>query len=237
MRHKVNIKIALLLTCMFLSAFGAKISAQSSTVYTIKGVVTDEFGKPLSGVVVNSETGKNGTSTDIEGSYILTVDDGSKDIVFSYLGYKDKKVAIAEKETIDAKLEPDAVKSDEIIDMGFVQQRRGAISGAVSSVKGTPIEAAPVSSFGAAMNGFVTNLMVRENNFVLGNETVNMLIRGASNPQNGWQSPLIMIDGVMSSYNSNDVLRYLTAKEVESITLLKDASTQALYGVKGNAGS
>ena len=51
MRHKVNIKIALLLTCMFLSAFGAKISAQSSTVYTIKGVVTDEFGKPLSGVV------------------------------------------------------------------------------------------------------------------------------------------------------------------------------------------
>lgn len=63
-----------------------------------------------------------------------------------------------------------------------------------------------------------------------------MLIRGASNPQNGWQTPLIMIDGVMSSYNSNDVLRYLTAKEVESITLLKDASTQALYGVKGNAG-
>lgn len=52
MRHKVNIKIALLLTCMFLSAFGAKVSAQSSTVYTIKGVVTDEFGKPLSGVVV-----------------------------------------------------------------------------------------------------------------------------------------------------------------------------------------
>ena len=236
MRHKVNIKIALLLTCMFLSAFGAKISAQSSTVYTIKGVVTDEFGKPLSGVVVNSETGKNGTSTDIEGSYMLTVDDGSKDIVFSYLGYKDKKVAIAEKETIDAKLEPDALKSDEIIDMGFVQQRRGAISGAVSSVKGTPIEAAPVSSFGAAMNGFVTNLMVRQNNYVLGNETVSMLIRGASNPQNGWQTPLIMIDGVMSSYNSNDVLRYLTAKEVESITLLKDASTQALYGVKGNAG-
>ena len=76
---------------MFLSAFGAKVSAQSSTVYTIKGVVTDEFGKPLSGVVVNSETGKNGTSTDIEGSYMLTVDDGSKDIVFSYLGYKDKK--------------------------------------------------------------------------------------------------------------------------------------------------
>lgn len=190
MRHKVNIKIALLLTCMFLSAFGAKISAQSSTVYTIKGVVTDEFGKPLSGVVVNSETGKNGTSTDIEGSYMLTVDDGSKDIVFSYLGYKDKKVAIAEKETIDAKLEPDALKSDEIIDMGFVQQRRGAISGAVSSVKGTPIEAAPVSSFGAAMNGFVTNLMVRENNFVLGNETVNMLIRRRFESAEGVAGPV-----------------------------------------------
>ena len=120
MRHKLNIKITLLLGCMLLSAFGARISAQSMVTVTIKGNVTDEYGKPLQGVVVCSENGKNGTSTDVDGNYVVMVDDQSEALVFSYLGYADQKQSILDKEQVDVKMSFDAHWNDEIINMGFI---------------------------------------------------------------------------------------------------------------------
>lgn len=159
MRHKLNIKIALLLGCMLLSAFGEGVSAQSVVTTTVKGNVTDEYGKPLQGVVVNSMNGKNGTSTDVDGNYVIMVDDQSDALVFSYLGYADQVQSLANKEEIDVKMELDVSRSDEIIDMGFTKQKRGAISGAVSSVKGKVLESSPNAKLTPAMNGNVTNLV------------------------------------------------------------------------------
>ncbi|MDD3107596.1 MAG: SusC/RagA family TonB-linked outer membrane protein [Alistipes sp.] len=236
MRHNVNIKITLLLACLLFGTFGAKISAQTAAVSTIKGVVTDEYGKALYGVVVNSANGKNGTSTDIEGNYILTVNDGSESVVFSTPGYKNQAESIIGEEVVDAKMKFDAHHSDEIVEMGFSKQRLGDVSGAVNVIKGKSFESAPVATFAPAMNGFATNLMMWQNSNQPGNESVQMMIRGASNPQSPYESPLVIIDGVFSTYLANETFNYLTAKEIESITLLKDASTQAMYGVKGNRG-
>lgn len=236
MRHKLNIKIALLLGCMLLSAFGEGVSAQSVVTTTVKGNVTDEYGKPLQGVVVNSMNGKNGTSTDVDGNYVIMVDDQSDALVFSYLGYADQVQSLANKEEIDVKMELDVSRSDEIIDMGFTKQKRGAISGAVSSVKGKVLESSPNAKLTPAMNGNVTNLGMWQGGATPSDETFSMLIRGANNPLSGWQSPLIVIDGVVMTMQGSRPLEYITAQEVESITLLKDASTQALYGLKGNTG-
>lgn len=235
MRHKVNIKITLLLACLLVSAFGAKVSAQTA-VSTIKGVVTDEYGKPLFGVIVNSAIGKNGTSTNISGEYTISVNDGSEQIVFSMVGFKNQEASIVNEETVDAKLKLDAHYSDQIVPMGFTEQRRGDISGAVNVMSGTQLGSAPVANLTPAINGFATNLMMVGGNPVPASETVNMMIRGASNPQSAWASPLIVIDGVVSTYLSNETLNFLTTQEIESMVLLKDASTQALYGVKGNRG-
>ena len=236
MRHKLNIKITLLLGCMLLSAFGKGVSAQSAVTTTIKGNVTDEYGKPLQGVVVNSLNGKNGTSTDVDGNYVLMIDDQSNALVFSYLGYADQIQSFADKEQVDVKMALDAHRSDEIIDMGFTKQKRGAISGAVTSVKGKIMESSPNSRLSPAMNGNVPNLGMTQTGARPSDESFGMLIRGANNPLSGWQTPLVVIDGVVMSFNGSRVLDYITPQEVESITLLKDASTQALYGLKGNPG-
>lgn len=136
------------------------VSAQNA-VATLKGEVTDEYGKPLAGVVVNSENGRNGTTTGIDGKYVLTVNDGSDAIVFSYLGRRDVTKKIAGKETIDVKNMPlDVDKNDEIIDMGWTKQRRGDISGAVSSIKGKSLESAPVATLSMALAGQISGLSV-----------------------------------------------------------------------------
>src|SRR5574344_233981 len=96
MKHKINIKITLLLGCMLLGAFGMKVNAQGIQT-RVEGIVTDEYGKPLQGVVVNTEKGKNGTSTDVYGKYSFSLNDGSENIVFSYLGYADQVRKVADK--------------------------------------------------------------------------------------------------------------------------------------------
>ena len=185
MRHKLNIKITLLLGCMLLSAFGKGVSAQSAVTTTIKGNVTDEYGKPLQGVVVNSLNGKNGTSTDVDGNYVLMIDDQSNALVFSYLGYADQIQSFADKEQVDVKMALDAHRSDEIIDMGFTKQKRGAISGAVTSVKGKIMESSPNSRLSPAMNGNVPNLGMTQTGARPSDESFGMLIRGANNPLSG----------------------------------------------------
>lgn len=236
MRHKLNIKITLLLGCMLLSAFGKGVSAQSVVTTTIQGNVTDEYGKPLQGVVVNSVNGKNGTSTDVDGHYVIMVDDQSDELVFSYIGYADQVQSLVGKEEVDVKMALDAHRNDEIINMGFTKQRRGDISGAVSTVSGKVLESSPNSRLSPAMNGNVPNLGMWQTNGTPSDESFNMLIRGVNNPLSAWQAPLVVIDGVVMTFDASRVLDYITPQEIESITLLKDASTQALYGLKGNTG-
>lgn len=236
MRHKLNIKIILLLGCMLLGAFGNGVTAQSGVTVTVQGNVTDEYGKPLQGVVVNSVNGKNGTSTDVEGHYILMVDDQSDALVFSYLGYADQVQSLGDKEQVDVKMALDANRSDEIIEMGFTRQKRGAISSAVSSVKGKVLEASPNSRLSPAMIGNVPNLGMWQTGATPSDETFSMLIRGVSNPLSPTATPLVVLDGVLMTYNATRTFDYITPQEIESITVLKDASAQALYGLKGNAG-
>lgn len=246
MRHKVNIKITLLLTFMLLGTLGAKVGAQDVPT-TIKGVVTDEYGKPLQGVVVNSSKGDNGTSTDIEGAYTFTVRDGSDAIVFSYPGYKNNVQSISGKEEINAAMDLDVHRKDEIVQMGFAKQRRGDISGAVSTVGGSKLEKAPVANLGLAMIGQLPGLTVIEGptstmgGTGTGSEpsraSVLFYLRGLSNPRMGADTrPAVIVDGILTSYNALESFDLISAREIESITVLKDASTQALYGVKGGQG-
>ena len=222
---------------MLLGTWGMNVSAQNA-VATLKGEVTDEYGKPLAGVVVNSENGRNGTTTGIDGKYVLTVNDGSDAIVFSYLGRRDVTKKIAGKETIDVKNMPlDVDKNDEIIDMGWTKQRRGDISGAVSSIKGKSLESAPVATLSMALAGQISGLSVIEQTYSPENAWARVLLRGASNPKNANESPAVVIDGVPYFYGYwSNPFEYITAREIESITVLKDASTEALYGVKGGNG-
>ena len=217
---------------MLMFSFGGAVIAQELSVST-RGMVTDEFGKPLAGVSVNDESGKIGTTTNIKGEYSIIKTENNL-LIFSYNGYTTQKVTTGEKEQVDVQLKFDAHKKDEVIQLGYTSQLRGEISGSVATVSGTELEKSPVANLPMAFAGRFAGLTTMENNSELSRSGTSLYIRGLNAARGN--NPLVVIDGIVVSYNSSQTLDYISANEIESVTILKDASTQALYGIQGANG-
>ncbi len=228
-----TIKFITLLMAVLFTALQQTSYAQNAA-RTLTGKVTNQFGDAIYGVTVNSGNGRNGTSTDKKGKYILPVDDGSDKVVFKYAGYLNKTETLGEKETIDVQLLPDAHKLDEEIQLGYNSQRRRHFVGAAATVSGTELERAPVANFGQTLAGRLPGLTTLETYSELSRATTSMSVRGISFGRN--TGPLVVVDGVLVPYNSNQTLEYISPTEIESIAVLKDASAQALYGILGGNG-
>src|SRR5450759_751106 len=233
MIHKLTIKITLLLAFMLMISFGTTVSAQKQSA-SINGMVTDEFGGPLAGVVINDENGITGTSTNLKGEYTIINNNEYKLLIFSYTGYATQKVTIGDKEKIDVKLKWDASNKDEIIQLGYTSQRRNDVSGSVATVSGAELEKSPVANLPMTFAGRLAGLTTQENNSELSRSGTSLYIRGLSAARGN--RPLVMIDGIVVAYNSAQTLDYISANEIESVTILKDASTEALYGIQGANG-
>ena len=231
MIHKLTIKRTLLLAFMLLFSFGT-VNAQKVAA-SFNGIVTDEFGRPLVGVIISDESGKTGTSTNYKGEYSI-INNENKPLIFTYMGYTTEKVTPGENERIDVQLKWDAHKKGEVIQLGYTSQLRNDISGSVSTVSGTELEKSPVANLTQSFAGRLAGLTTIESGSELSRANTNLYVRGLSS--NRGIGPLVMIDGIVVSYNSNQTLDYISANEIESVTLLKDASTQALYGIQGANG-
>ncbi len=232
MIHKLTIKRTLLLAVMLMFSFGTTVSAQQMAA-SFTGIVTDEFGKPIAGVTINDESGNIGTSTNLKGEYTIMKSE-IKELVFSSLGYATQKVTTGENERIDVKLKWDAHKKGEIIQLGYTSQLRNDISGSVATVSGADLEKSPVANLTQAFAGRLAGLTTMEFGSELSRATTGLYVRGLSGARGN--GPLVMIDGIVVSYNSNETLDYISANEIESITMLKDASTEAIYGIQGANG-
>ena len=235
MEHTSTIKIKTIRLLAFLLVYfcGSALHAQTPST-TIIGKVTDAFDKPVSGVLVSSSNGKNGTSTDRNGEYSIIVDDNSDILVFSNRRYTTQKITIGDKENINITLLRDIYGRDDLIELGYTSQLRKEVSGAVSSITGEELESAPVANFTQTLAGRLAGLTTQETFSELSRANTNLYVRGLSSARlNG---PLVIIDGIICAYNSNQTLEYISPNEIESVTLLKDASTQALYGIQGANG-
>lgn len=224
------IKIALLLA--LLVPFGIIASAQEVSV-SVKGIVKDEFGRPLAGVIINSPDGETGASTNANGEYVINLDVNSH-LIFSYTGYTTQKISANGKTQIDVELKPDIHKKDEIVQLGYTSQLRHEISGSVATVSGEELEKSPVANLTQSFAGRFAGLITQETYSELSRANTNIYVRGLSAARGN--GPLVIIDGIICAYNSNQTLEYISANEIESVTVLKDASTQALYGIQGANG-
>ncbi|MDQ6477189.1 SusC/RagA family TonB-linked outer membrane protein [Dyadobacter sp. LHD-138] len=212
---------------------GTRLRAQEISI-AVDGKITDEYYKPLQGVIVTSENGRNGSITDINGEYAIIVNDNSKSLLFSFPGHILQKLAIGEHKQLDVKLVYDAHHKDDFVQLGYSEQRRGDLTGAVSTVSGAELERAPVANLTQTLAGRLNGLFTQETFSELSRANTNLYIRGISSARKN--GPLVIIDGIINSYNSNQTLDYISANEIESVTILKDASTQALYGIQGANG-
>jgi TonB-linked SusC/RagA family outer membrane protein len=214
-------------------SLGATISGQQQSI-SINGLVADQYGAPLEGVVVTSEDGQSIAMTNTNGEFLLLVNEKDKFVIFSLIGYTRQKIEIGGQERMDVKLEADVHKLEEVVHMGYTSQLRKDISGAVSTVSGTELEKSPVALLGQTLAGRLSGLTSMETFSELSRANTSFYVRGISAARGA--SPLVMIDGIICAYNSSQTLEYISASEIESISVLKDASTQALYGIQGANG-
>lgn len=233
-------KISVLAVCVYLNSlgvFGWTQDAESS--FQMKGVVVDEFGKPIPGAFLKSENGKCEYLTNVDGTYEINIKDGSQYITVSYIGYDDKKISVDDQKDLKSiQLSYDNAKKEEVIDLGYMSLPRKAVTGAISRAFGSDLDKSPEANLSKAFAGRFTGLTTIEENAELSRGALSSsstgvmkLIRGISTV-NG-REPLVIIDGIICP-NTN--YAYITPKEIESITILKDAATTAIYGIQGSNG-
>lgn len=201
------------------------LSAQS--LLKVTGNVADENGEPLIGASVTVQGSKTGTVTDIDGNYEIPVSaDGS--LEFSYIGYQPLTVEVKNRTRIDVELAPSVNNLDEVVVIGYGVQKKVTMTGAVSNVNGKELLKSPSASLGNAMAGKLPGVSTVQYSGRPGGDDPTILVRGVGS-FNG-SNPLILVDGVERSFSQID------PNEVEDISILKDASATAVFGVRGANG-
>ena len=201
----------------------------------ITGTVTsteDGMGVPGATVLVKGTT--IGTATDIDGKYSINVPAGSNVLVFTFVGLTSQEVNIGNRSTINVALESDVTALSEVIVTGYGTQPKREVTGAVSSVKGDAIQNLPLQSFDRALQGRASGVQVRSSNGLPGG-AVNIRIRGVGSINAG-NEPLFIVDGVQlnnqsnASFTQSNPLAFLNPNDIESMEILKDAASAAIYG-------
>jgi TonB-linked SusC/RagA family outer membrane protein len=196
---------------------------------TISGKVTDENGESIAGANVTVKGTAVGTITDAEGKYELTLPDNGKTLVISFVGYLPQEITIGNQSVINVLLRSDIQALSEIVVVGYGQQRKSDITGAISSVKGQELVQLPMQRVDQALQGRAAGVLVLNTAGAPGANTT-IRVRGM-NSINGGNNALIVVDGLQGGN-----LNALNPNDIESIEILKDASATAIYGSMGANG-
>lgn len=195
---------------------------------TVKGQILDEVGEPMIGVSVLVKGTTIGTVTDLDGNYSLEVPAGKNVLEISYIGYKTQEVTLGKGNQQNIKLVPDTQALDEVVVVGYGTVKKRDVTGAVSSMKNKDVVIAPTNNVMEALSGKVAGMDIVKTSGEIG-EDVQILLRGSRSIY-GDNTPLFIIDGIQGSYNQ------INPSDIESIDVLKDASSTAIYGSAGANG-
>ncbi len=221
MKKKLNLKLLFLVAVCF--AFTNIANAQ------ISGTITDDSGEPLIGATIRIEGTTQGAISDIDGSYSLPDGPSSGTITASYVGYGSKSEEIDGRSTIDFVLSGDNSILDEVVVVGYGVQNREEITGAVAQVKAEDFNQGNIADASALIQGKVAGVSISRPGGDP-NSAPNIRLRGIST-FGGATSPLILVDGV--AVNS---LEEIDPNDIESMNVLKDAASSAIYGARGSNG-
>ena len=210
----------------------------------VSGVVTGEDGSPLPGVSVLAKGTQRGTTTDQNGKYLLAVENASATLVFSFVGYLSQEVVVGNRTKIDVSLAPDTKALEEVIVVGYGTVRKSDLTGSVASVNVSEVQQAPISAIDQGLAGRAAGVQVTQTSGMPG-AIASIRIRGSSSIQGG-NEPLYVIDGVpvYSGGGFGDTggngrmspLSTINPADIESMEILKDASSTAIYGARAANG-
>ena len=207
-------------------AVSADIMQQKSK--TVVGTVTDN-GEPIIGASVVVKNAGKGVITDMDGNFKLDVPVGAT-IVISYVGYDSKEIVYKGESTLKVELSEDVLQLQEVQVVAYGVTKKVTVTGAISSVGTEEILKSPVSSISNALTGKLPGLSTVQQTGQPGADDATMYVRGVGSLTEGLSSPLVLVDGVERSFNQLD------PNEIEDISILKDASSTAVFGVRGANG-
>lgn len=196
---------------------------------SVSGTVTDSNGYPLIGVsVVEADNPSNGVMTDINGKFSIMVDNSASTLNFSYIGFEQVKLKLSGQTNLEVVLHEQVDLLDEVVVVGYGIQRRGSITGSIANIESSDIIKSPSSNLSNSLSGKLPGLRVVARNGMPGSNDAEIDVRG-------FGAALIIIDGIPVYNNNTNGMSQLDPNEIESISVLKDASA-AVYGVKAANG-
>lgn len=205
----------------------ATVTQQSGKI--VKGVVTDETGLSVIGANVFVKGTSMGTITDIDGNFSLEVPSDDAVLVISYIGYVEQQLPVKNRKNWSIVLKEDAQNLDEVVVVGYGTQRKGNIATSVSTVRAEMLQNRPVQTVGEALQGQIPGLSVTSKGAP--GESPSLQLRGSSVLKSGNSTePLVLVDGVPADFN------FLNPEDIESINVLKDAASAAIYGSRAANG-
>ncbi len=228
---KRRVSVNVLTRALFLLFLVSSAQLTHAQLRTVSGrVTTAESGEGLPGVTVLVQGTNIGAITDIDGSYKLEVNGSDATLIFSYVGYETREVSVNGQSVLDVIIREDARALQEIVVIGYGTEKRVNLSGAVDQIDSKEIEARPISNVAQGLQGVIPNLNV---DFLSGEPgaAANINIRGFTSINGG--NPLILIDGVPSDTYE---LNRLAPEDIETLSVIKDASAAAIYGARAAFG-
>lgn len=205
--------------------------AQSSKFFVVKGHVIDKVDSaPLPGVNVVVKGSTIGVITDVDGNFTIQVPKESTKLVFSMIGYVSKEIDIKGKQTVILAMEGDIQKLEEVVVIAYGKQNKGLVTSAIETMDNKELIKSPVASVTNSLSGALPGVATVQNSGQPGADAASIYVRGSGSLDNNLSKPLILVDGVEREFSQID------ANEIESISILKDASATAVFGVRGANG-
>ncbi|MDR3250244.1 MAG: TonB-dependent receptor [Tannerella sp.] len=215
----------LVLMCVFGLSFGTDLYGQTRKV---TGTVSDDGGETLPGVSIMVKGTTQGITTDINGHYSINVSSDEDILVFSYLGFSKREIKIGNQQNLNVTLSESITEIEEVVVVGYGVQKKESSVAAISQVKGDDMLKMVTTNVANALSGQIAGVSVVQSSGKPGEDAGDIYIRGRSS----WESsaPLVMVDGVERNFNNID------PNEIETLSVLKDASATAIFGVRGANG-
>ena len=218
------------IVCAPTNVYASDIRTKIQDPIVIEGVVNDELGQPMIGVTIVEDGTANGTLTDFDGKFSLRVSEDSK-IKVTFVGYKPQLIGdlSADMDPLDINMELDVASLDEVVIVGYGEQKKESVVAAISQVDGEDIlKTGATTNVSESLQGLSPGVTVINSDGLPGKGANGIQIRGVGTWAN--TDPLIIVDGIERGFNSID------PSEIETISILKDASATAVFGVRGANG-
>jgi len=197
----------------------------------VSGAVTDaKTNEPLPGVNVTVKGATQGTTTDANGKYSITVDEPSVILVFTFVGYVSQEAQVGAQSVIDIQLEMDEKQLDEVVVVGYGAQKRENVTGAIATVKGDDLVKRQAVNPVSSLQGLLPGVQITQSSGQPGNEGLNIQIRGQGTYSSAGSAPLVLVNGVPGNLSD------LNPNTIQTVTVLKDASSCAIYGARAANG-